>query len=325
MRPCADERTAGAELIVSMLHLRVVCPAESADPVFDVICDRVGVVAVTRTESTDGPVIAADLAREAADDLLDALRALGVHATGMITLAPVDTAVGDLATRAELAAPGEGADAVIWDQLAARTSEDSTLTWTFLAFMVIATILAAIGVATDSTITLVGAMVVGPEFGPLAALAVGLLRHNTAVARKAAIALVVGFPVAIVVSALFALIARGIGLIDKRHLLGGTETEFIYHPGWLSLIIALVAGAAGMLSITSSKSAALVGVFISVTTIPAAGNAAVAAVFGEWYQAGQSLLQLGINLVGITTAGVLTLLGLERVQGKTVVEASRSG
>lgn len=64
---------------------------------------------------------------------------------------------------------------------------------------------------------------------------------------------------------------------------------------------------AGMLSLTSNKSATLVGVFISVTRIPAAGNAAVAGVLGRWYETGQSLLQLLINLVGIVAAGTLTL------------------
>jgi hypothetical protein len=62
-----------------------------------------------------------------------------------------------------------------------------------------------------------------------------------------------------------------------------------------------------MLSLTSSKSAALVGVFISVTTVPAAGNAAVAGVLGDWHETWLSAAQLGINLVGIVLAGVLTL------------------
>src|SRR5437764_402076 len=114
-------------------------------------------------------------------------------------------------------------------------------------------------------------------------------------------------------TALLALVARGVGLISPGDITGpGRETEFIYHPGWFSLITALVAGTAGMLSLTSSKSAALVGVFISVTTIPAAGNAAVGGVLGHWHETWQSLAQLGINLVGITFAGVVTLLVLHR-------------
>jgi uncharacterized hydrophobic protein (TIGR00271 family) len=127
------------------------------------------------------------------------------------------------------------------------------------------------------------------------------------VIRRAAVALLVGFPVAIAITLLLSIVARAGGLISPADLAGHRETEFIYHPGWFSLITAVVAGTAGMLSLTSSKSAALVGVFISVTTIPAAGNAAVAGVLGKWNETGLSLAQLGINLVGIVAAGVATL------------------
>jgi uncharacterized hydrophobic protein (TIGR00271 family) len=287
-----------------------VCPEETAHEVVDLLSAHQGAVAVQLAgETSDGWVVSADLARECVDELLGALHRLGVADRGMITLEPLDTVIGRVAERAERDAPGEAADAVIWDELAARTGEDSTLTATFVAFMVLATLLASIGVVTDSSVTVVGAMVVGPEFGPLAGVAVGLVGRRLSLARRGAVALVVGFPAAIVMTALLSLVARAVGLIHPSDIIGpGRETDFIYHPGWFSLITALVAGTAGMLSLTSSKSAALVGVFISVTTIPAAGNAAVGGVLGRWSETWQSVAQLGINLVGITAAGVVTLL-----------------
>jgi uncharacterized hydrophobic protein (TIGR00271 family) len=298
-----------------MLHLRVVCAADSADAVVEELGRHVGVVAIRRAGGTsDGHEITAALARECADAVFAGLRELGVYENGMISLEPLDTAVGHLAQKAEGDAPGEGADALIWDELVSRTGEDSTLTGTFIAFITLATLLAAIGVVTDSQVTIVGAMVVGPEFGPLAAVAVGLIQQRLRFARRAAIALLVGFPAAIVTTSLLSLLARGTGLISPSDIVGThRETEFIYHPGWFSLITALVAGTAGMLSLTSSKSAALVGVFISVTTIPAAGNAAVAGVLGQWHESWQSLAQLGINLVGIVAAGVATLAVLRSI------------
>lgn len=294
---------------MAMIHLRVVCPQHKSGAVVDALVAEVGVVAVSPgVETSHGHEITADLARESAGNVLAALHHLDVCLDGMITMEPLDTVIGRLAEKAEHDAPGEGADAVIWDELAARTGEDSTLTATFVAFMILATLLASIGVVTDSPITIVGAMVVGPEFGPLAGLAVGILRRKAAAVRRAAIALLVGFPVALVVCALLALLAKSVGLIAAHDITGsGRQTDFIYHPGWFSLITALVAGTAGMLSLTSSKSAALVGVFISVTTIPAAGNAAVAGVLGEWRETWLSLAQLGINIVGIVAAGLVTL------------------
>jgi uncharacterized hydrophobic protein (TIGR00271 family) len=291
-----------------MLHMRVISPPPLADDVVRIFRERVGVVAVVRAgECSDGAVVTADVARESADGVLAELHALGVPSDGMIALDPVTTAIGSLAEQAERDAPGAGDDALIWDELTERLEDDSTLTKTFLAFMVLATLLAAIGVITDSTVTVVGAMVVGPEFGPLAGLAIGLVRRNAAIARRAAGALVVGFLVAIALTTALSLVARGAGLLDVTVLRGHRQTEFIYHPGWFSLITALVAGAAGMLSLTSSRATALVGVFISVTTIPAAGNAAVAAAVGNWYETGQSAAQLAINLTGITAAGALVL------------------
>jgi uncharacterized hydrophobic protein (TIGR00271 family) len=294
---------------MAMVHLRVVSPPAMVDDVLGVLSDRVGVVAVAHAhDSSNGPVVLADIARESADAVLADLREIGLPDDGMITLYPVPTALGGLAQRAEDEAPGEGDDALVWDELSERLEDDSTLTWTFLAFIVLATMLAAIGVITDSTVTVVGAMVVGPEFGPLAGVAIGVVRHRYNILQRAAVALIAGFAASIVVVTLLSFAARCAGLLSPDTLAGRRQTDFIYHPGWFSLITALVAGSAGMLSLTSSRATALVGVFISVTTIPAAGNAAVAGAVGDWYEAGQSAAQLGINLVGISFAGALVLL-----------------
>ena len=68
-----------------------------------------------------------------------------------------------------------------------------------------------------------------------------------------------------------------------------------------------LAGIAGMLSLTAAKSGALIGVLISVTTMPAAANVGVSAAYGDWPSFRGSLTQLGINLVAILLAGTATL------------------
>ena len=205
------------------------------------------------------------------------------------------------------AAPGDPSDAVVWEALLAETRDESTLSPTFLAFITIACLLAAVGVATDSSVTIVGAMVVGPEFGPLAALAVSLVRKDFALARRSALALLAGFPVAMGITMLATLVWEKFGWLTLNSLDNIHNVEFIYEVGPFSLVVALLAGAAGMLSLVTAKSAALVGVFISVTTIPAAGFAVVAATLGEWHKAFMSIGQLGVNIVGIVVAGVVVL------------------
>lgn len=295
-----------------MLHLRVITPADHAEKVLDLLRAAPGATHLAHLPGAalapPGDVVEADVAREAADEVLTGLCALGLDHTGGITLETLDISLSDAADAAEEAAPGDPADAVVWQGLIARTGEESRLTASFLAFLVIACLLAAIGAVTDSPVTVVGAMVLGPEFGPLAAIAVGLVQRRPDLLRRAALAIGLGFPIGMAVTALGTLLGRWVGLFGAQPLAHTGQVDFIYQVGPLSLVIALLAGAAGMLALTGAKSATLVGVFISVTTVPAAGVAAVAAVLGEWARAASSVVQLAVNLVGIVLAGALVLL-----------------
>jgi uncharacterized hydrophobic protein (TIGR00271 family) len=295
-----------------LLHLRITCPAEVTDAVLATLRNDPGTVHLTvlRGAAVDPPgdLVQADVVREAADGVLADLCALGIDHVGGVTLGSLDTVLSDAADAAAVAAPGDPADAVVWDELIARTGGDSQLTLTFLAFLTLACLIAVVGVVTDSPITVVGAMVVGPEFAPLAALAVGLVLRRGDLIRRAALALGVGFPLAMVIAAAGALLGEYSGLIDVGVVSSLKQVDFIYQVGPFSLILALLAGAAGMLSLTSARSAVLIGVFISVTTVPAAAFAVVAMTTGAWRTALESTLQLLVNLVGITLAGVLVLM-----------------
>jgi uncharacterized hydrophobic protein (TIGR00271 family) len=308
-----------------VLHLRVISPTEHTEQVLDQLRASAGVAHIVLLPGAavvpPGDVVEADVAREAVDELISGLCGLGIDHAGGITLEQIDTALSDAADKAEEAAPGDGADAVVWEELLARTGEESRLNGTFLAFMAIACLLAAVGVITDSAITLVGAMVVGPEFGPLAAVSVGLARRRWDLVRRASVVLAVGFPLAMLVTAGGTALGSAVGLFDASALAGEHELDFVFDVGPWSLIVAVLAGAAGMLSMTSAKSAALVGVFISVTTIPAAGYASVAAILGEWTRFFGSVGQLAVNLVGIVLAAVVVLL--VRKDTWTVPDAGR--
>lgn len=295
-----------------MLRLRVVCPADQTEAAVEILRAHAGAthLVLLRGAAIDpeGDLITADVAREAVDEIVAKLCDLHIDHTGGVTIETIDTSLSDHADRAQEDAPGDGSDAIVWDELIARTGEESKPSVTFQAFLTISCLLAAVGIATNSTVTLVGAMVVGPEFGPLAAIAVGLVAKRWDLVRRACAALALGFPLAIAFTSALTWLGAQVGLLHRETLLHGTESEFIYQFGPFSLIVALLAGAAGMLSMTSAKSAALVGVFISVTTVPAAGYAALAAILGVWDRVGPAVAQLGINLIGIVVAAALVLL-----------------
>lgn len=256
----------------------------------------------------DGDLILCDVAREDASVIIRDLCDLGIDRDGSIAIEEIDTALSDAARRAEKAAAGLPSDAVVWEEVEERTSESAELSVSFLAFMVIAMLIAAVGVLLGQPVLVIGAMVVGPEFGPIAGFCVAVVARRGELARRSVAALAVGFPLGIAVTYLGALLLRlsGLGpetLADQTRPL----TAFISHPDAFSVIVAYLAGTAGILSLTASKSSALIGVLISVATIPAAGNLGLAAAYGDWTEAGGASLQLGLNLVAILVAGVVTL------------------
>ncbi|GAA3452827.1 MULTISPECIES: DUF389 domain-containing protein [Dactylosporangium] len=298
-----------------MLHLRVISPPEATERVVGLLNREAGatnvIVMPGAAREPAGDVVLADVVRESASPVLSALRELGIEERGSIAIENVDVSLSRTAERAADAAPGLSGDAVVWDEIEQKTGQETELSGTFLAMLAIATVIAGIGVLLDQPILIVGAMVVGPEFGPLASLCVGIVRRRGRPVRRALVALAVGFPAAIAVTVLTTWGLDLLGLVDKGMLLRDRPlTDFIWRPDALSWVVGFFAGVAGMLSLTSAKAGPLIGVLISVTTVPAAANIAVALAYGVPHEAGGSALQLLINLAAIVVAGVATLLVL---------------
>lgn len=293
-----------------MIHLRMVAPPALAERVLVVLEGKASVINVIHlpgaARSPSGDVILCDIAREDASVVLAELRDLGLAEQGTIAIEAVDTSISTAARAAEHAAAGAPSDAVVWEEVESRTSESAELSASFLAFMVLATMIAGVGILTDSVILIIGAMVVGPEFGPLAGLCVALVHRRLTLARRSLTALAVGFPIAIVATYAGTLLLRAADR-GPAELADHPATLFISHPDLFSVIVAVLAGIAGVLSLSTAKSGALIGVLISVTTIPAAANVGVAAAYRDWDEFRGATAQLGINLTAIVVAGVTTL------------------
>ncbi len=295
-----------------MTSLRLIVPQGLVERVLTLLADMDAVINIVHLPgaalSPAGDLIVCDVAREEVSVVVEHLCAIGLDHDGSIAIEAIDASISRGATKATRGAPGSPADAVLWEQVEQQVSESSELSFAYLALMTIATLLAAVGILTDSAILIVGAMVVGPEFGPLAAICLAIVRRRPAIARRSATALVVGFTVAIAASWALTLVLRALELTPTEAALEArSQTFFISHPDAYSVIVAILAGTAGMISLQTAKSGALIGVLISVTTIPAAANVGVAAAYGNWGEWSGAALQLAINLSMIVVAGSLTL------------------
>lgn len=175
-------------------------------------------------------------------------------------------------------------------------------------FLLLATLIAGIGRYLDQPILIIGAMVVGPEFAPLAAICLAVARRRGGILRPASLTLFGGFAATAVIAWVAWTVVYALGGINVTDATNGDATEFIIKPDVWSFAIAVLAGCAGVLSLTAAKSSALVGVFISITTVPAVGTIGLTLAVGAWDEAWASLVQLVINLAGLLIAGILTLM-----------------
>ena len=296
-----------------LLHLRLTVPSELSEAVVELLShdDRSANLTLSRGASLSPPgdLVECDVARELAGEVIARLKDLGLHESGGIVVTTPTSTPFAAARRLEEVAPGDPDDAVIWDTVIEQCYAASRATVSYYLFFVLATMLAAIAVITDSAVLVVGAMVVGPEFVTVAALATGLVFGRLGLSGRALRLLVSGVVVAVVVVALLSLVAALTGLITTDMVTRPRpQTGFIWHPDRWSFIVALIAGAAGVLALTTARANAMVGVFISVTTIPAVGNLALA--LGVWApsEIRGSAAQLAVNIAGMVLAGAVVLV-----------------
>ena len=313
---------------MAMLNLRILAPNGLTDDVVEILEEEpcVSGLAVVRAAAIRpaGDLVFADIAREAANDIIAVARYGPASRWHHRDPTGVHLAV-EQRVRRRVKAPGSSADTVVWAEVAQRSYEETELNWTYLSFMTLATVIAAIAIVLDSQILVIGAMVLGPEFGAIAALGVALVRRRFALLALAARTLILGFTVAIAITAVLALIGRALGWITLGDVTGPRPaTAFIYTPDKWSFIVAVIAATAGVLSLTSRKAGGLTGVFISVTTVPAAGNIALGMAFGVGSAIWGSTLQLLVNVSGMALAGWAALAIQQAVWSRVSVRRAKA-
>lgn len=207
----------------------------------------------------------------------------------------------------ELEEEGESRDeSISRDELVTRAEDLSRGTTNYIIFTIISGIVATVGLLTNSAAIVVGSMVIAPLIGPAMASSVATVVNDNEMFWEGVETQAVGITVAIISACLFALLVRFTILPQVDLLLLDQVVERV-HPGPLALIVALGAGVAGSLSLTSGVSTALVGVMIAVALIPPAATLGLGLAYWKPVVAVSSGVLVLLNLFSINLAGIGTL------------------
>jgi len=174
----------------------------------------------------------------------------------------------------------------------------------FLTLMAFASVIAAMGVITDSTAVVIGAMLVAPLMTPLMGAAISVVMGwPNRLTRSAAIALV-GVVMTIVIGVI-------LGLIVPTTIDVATNSQILARstPTILDLITAIAAGAAGAYGLSRPDvSDALPGVAIAISLVPPLSVVGIAWSQGAWAEGNGALLLFITNALAIVVVGGATFV-----------------
>jgi uncharacterized hydrophobic protein (TIGR00271 family) len=217
-------------------------------------------------------------------------------------------------TKMEVVAPqhrhhfGEGGvDGFAWVEILGQARANSRPLARYLALINVAAVIAALGVITSSSILIVGAMAVSPDLLPICATCVGLVRGDREIARRAFFTLTIGLGLVVVTAMVLSWFLDVFGFLPTGFNVEESSLSTLAKTDYSTVLIALAAGVAGMLSFETRASTA-VGVAISVTTIPASAYLGVALGAGGIEHAMGALVVLAINVTLLIVGGTLTLM-----------------
>ncbi|WP_135826880.1 TIGR00341 family protein [Halorussus ruber] len=183
---------------------------------------------------------------------------------------------------------------------------------TFVAMTVISSVVATAGMLLDSPAVVVGSMVIAPLIGPAMGASVGTVLGDTQLFHRGVKYQFIGSFAAIASAALFAIGVRyGFLVPPGTDILTISQVSGRLTPDFLSLAVALGAGAAGVLSLASGVSVAIVGVMIAAALVPPAAAVGIAIAWQQPLAAVSSLVLVLVNILSINLAGLVVLWYLD--------------
>jgi uncharacterized hydrophobic protein (TIGR00341 family) len=170
----------------------------------------------------------------------------------------------------------------------------------YLAMVMLATVVAAIGLYYNSVAIIIGAMVIAPLLGPNVAMALGTTLGDLSLLRRALLTALAGIATAMVLSVIIGVLLH----VNPE----SSEVASRNGVGVGDIVVALASGCAGALAFTTGVSATLIGVMVAVALLPPLVTFGLLLGSGHPTPAMGALSLFMMNLICVNLAGVMTFL-----------------
>jgi len=249
------------------------------------------------------------LPTNAVEPVLERLREAGVDESTYTVILDAQTVVSrDFEKIEERYAEAEDTDRIAQAELVATALDLVPPLRAYLVMTVVSAVIATAGLLLDSPAVVVGSMVIAPLIGPAMTASVGTVVVDEEMFTRGVKLQVVGLLLSVASAAVFAWFVRTVNLVPPiTDVTAIPEVRERLAPDFLSLVVAIGAGVAGSLSMTTGVSSALVGVMIAVALIPPAATVGIGIAWGRpMVSLGSGVLVL-VNLLSINLAALVVL------------------
>ena len=249
------------------------------------------------------------LPTNAVEPVLESLRNVGLSDDTYTVITEANTVLSsDFEALDERYAEEEDEDRIAREELTAKAEDLSPSLRTYAIMTVISAVIATAGLLLNSPAVVVGSMVIAPLIGPAMTANVGTVVDDRELFVRGVKFQVFGLLLAIASATAVAFLVRTANVVPPiADVTSVQQVRERVAPDFLSLVVALGAGAAGVLSLTTGVSTAIVGVMIAVALIPPAATVGIGIAWG------QPLVSLGsgvLVLVNILSINLAVLVGL---------------
>lgn len=187
----------------------------------------------------------------------------------------------------------------------------ATLDRDFLILVALSTIVAAIGLNSDSVAGVIGAMVIAPLLGPILGFAFGAALGDRTLLYGSTRTLVVGIALALLCSVLISFMIPVD--LQSRELISRAEVRLD------GMALAIAAGCAAALSMARGQGAVLVGVMVAAALLPPGAAVGLFLGSGEWELALRAALLLALNVASLVFAA-LVVFRLRKIRPRQWLE-----
>jgi uncharacterized hydrophobic protein (TIGR00341 family) len=290
--------------------VQVTIPAGKREGVLDTLDDQgIDYVVTDEVSGREYTAVAyVPLPTNAVEEVLDTLREAGIEKDAYTVVLNAETVISERFEELEdRYAEEKDEDRIAREELEARAEELAPSTRVYAIMTIVSVVIATAGLLLDSASVVVGSMVIAPLIGPAMATTVGTVLDERDLFVRGLKLQILGFSLAIVTAAAFALLVRYVHLVPPGiDVLAVGEISERVAPDFLSLAIALGAGVAGALSLRSGVSASLVGVMIAVALVPPAAAVGIGIAWNApTVIVGSGVLVL-VNAISINLAALAT-------------------